>query len=73
VLKNVCAKVSPQLSDDIDDICGLLSISKRRFLEAAMLEAVSKARYIIQREELDEVLVGDDYDLSNAAISDGDA
>lgn len=49
-LKNVCAKVSPELSDEIDQICGLLSISKRRFLEAAMVEAVAKAKRIMDSE-----------------------
>jgi len=49
-LKNVCAKVSIELSDDIDEICGLLSISKRAFLEAAMSEAVTKAKVIMERE-----------------------
>lgn len=49
-LKNVCAKVSPQLADEIDQICGLLDISKRRFLETAFIEAVQKARAIMEAE-----------------------
>jgi len=73
-LKNVCAKVSPQLSGDIDEICGLLNISKRRFLEAAMIDAVAKARLIIQREELEDVLTeleldAEAYDASRALDS----
>lgn len=50
VIKNVCAKVSTQLADEIDNICNLLDISKRRFLEAAMLEAVAKAKAIMDTE-----------------------
>lgn len=49
-LKNVCAKVSPALSEDIDQVCILLGISKRRFLEAAFIDAVGSAREIMQRE-----------------------
>lgn len=55
-LKNVCAKVSQQLSDKIDEVCGLLGISKRRFLEAAFIEAVQKAEAIMEAEGLWEAL-----------------
>ena len=55
-LKNVCAKVIPELADEIDEICGLLDISKRAFIEAAFLEAVSKARSIMKAEGLFEKL-----------------
>jgi hypothetical protein len=76
-LKNVCAKVSIELSDDIDQICGLLSISKRAFLEAAMSEAVSKAKGIMEREGVWESIKEDqdgkptpaDYDASRALDS----
>jgi len=53
-IKNVCAKVSAQLSDDIDQVCGFLHISKRKFLEAAFIEAVDKARRIIEAEGVNE-------------------
>lgn len=56
-IKNVCAKVSVQLSDEIDSICGFLGISKRIFLEAAFIEAVSKAKAIIDAEGVEEHLV----------------
>ena len=49
-LKNVCAKVSVQLSEEIDKVCDLLDISKRRFLEAAFIDAVEKAHAIIDAE-----------------------
>lgn len=58
VVKNVCAKVTVQLSDEIDDVCNLLDISKRRFLEAAMLEAVQKAKAIMDAEGVWEALDG---------------
>lgn len=49
-LKNVCAKVVPQLADKLDEVCGLLSISKRRFIESALIEALKKADDIMQDE-----------------------
>lgn len=54
--KNVCAKVSVQLSDEIDNICGLLNISKRKFIEAAFIEAITKAKAIIDAEGVYEYL-----------------
>lgn len=53
-IKNVCAKVSSELSAEIDEICSLLGVSKRRFLEATFLDAVATAREIMRREGLYE-------------------
>ena len=53
-LKNVCAKVSPDLSDEIDRVSGFLGISKRRFLESAFIDAVETAQEIMRREGLFE-------------------
>ncbi|WP_213105801.1 hypothetical protein [Candidatus Protochlamydia amoebophila] len=53
-VKNVCAKVHPWLSDEIDKVVDLLGISKRRFLEAAFIEAVNKANAIIEAEGVHE-------------------
>lgn len=55
-LKNVCAKVAPQLADQIDEVVGLLGISKRRFLEAAFVEAIQRAHEIMKAEGLWDVL-----------------
>ena len=55
-IKNVCAKVSVQLSNEIDSIVGFLGISKRIFLEAAFIDAVSKAKEIIDTEGVFEAL-----------------
>jgi len=49
-IKNVCAKVSTTLSDEMDSIVALLGISKRVFLEAAFVDAVAKANEIIEVE-----------------------
>lgn len=50
LVKNVCAKVSTELSDELDQVCNLLSISKRRFVEASLIEALNQARFIMNEE-----------------------
>lgn len=57
-LKNVCAKVSVQLADEIDQVCEALNISKRLFLEAAFSEACLRARQVMAAEGVDDVLEG---------------
>lgn len=49
-IKNVCAKVSVDLSDEIDEVVSILGIPKRRFLEAAFIEAIAMARQIMEDE-----------------------
>jgi hypothetical protein len=56
LIKNVCAKVSVRLSDSIDEVCALLGVQKRRFLEAAFMEAVERAHAIIEAEGVYELL-----------------
>ncbi len=56
-IKNVCAKVHESLSDEIDEVVGLLNLSKRAFLEAAFIEAIIKARQVISDEGLEDYLV----------------
>ena len=55
-IKNVCAKVSNRLSDSIDEVCGLLGVQKRRFLEAAFMDAVERAYAIIEAEGVYDLL-----------------
>lgn len=45
--RNICAHCSVQLADEIDNICGLLGLSKRRFIEGALIEAVKLAQAAI--------------------------
>lgn len=47
MLKNVCAKLSVELSDKLDEVCSLLSLSKRRFIESALVEALNQAEFIM--------------------------
>ena len=55
-LKNVCAKVSAELADEIDQICDFLDISKRSFIEGAFIDALRQAREIIDAEGLHDYL-----------------
>ena len=47
-LKNVCAKLSKELSDDIDQTVNFLDIRKRQFIELAIVQALENAKEIIQ-------------------------
>lgn len=49
---NVCAKIPASISQDIDAICNLLSVSKRRFIQETFLEAIDEAWECIRREGL---------------------
>lgn len=46
--RNICAHISPQLYDEIDSLCSALDISKRRFVEAALIDAVKTSSAIVQ-------------------------
>ena len=56
-MKNVCAMVSQELFDDLTSTCALLDISKRIFIEAAIIEALAKTQKIMEAESLDEHLL----------------
>lgn len=47
--KNVCALISVELFDRFTNILSVLEISKRRFIEAAIVEALDKADAIIKQ------------------------
>ena len=42
-LRNVCAKLTPELADRLDKTCNHLGISKRQFIERALIEAMNMA------------------------------
>jgi len=54
-LRNVCAFVSQQLFDEIEGLCNTLSISKRRFVEMALIDLIDKANGIIEEVQPFEV------------------
>mgnify|MGYP007125374754 CR=1 FL=1 len=47
-LKNVCAKLAPELADRLEQTCSLLSISKRRFIESALIHALDEADLVMK-------------------------
>lgn len=46
-LRNICAHISVSLFDEVDQLCSLLEMSKRRFVELALLEAVQRAHQVL--------------------------
>lgn len=49
-MRNVCALISVQLFDRLEQTCGLLDLSKRQFIEASLIEALDRADEIVQNE-----------------------
>ena len=45
--KNMCAHISLPLYDEIENMCSTLDISKRRFVEGALIDAVKRANAIV--------------------------
>lgn len=45
--RNICASISVQLFDQVEGACDMLGISKRRFVEAALIAAVDRASGIV--------------------------
>lgn len=51
--RNVCALISIPLFDRLENTCGFLDISKRQFIEAALIECLDKAESrVSQCEEM---------------------
>lgn len=44
--KNVCAKLPLKMVDDLEGVCGLLDMSKRRFIEMAVSQALERCNKI---------------------------
>jgi len=42
-LRNICAFITPKLFEDIENLCGILDLSKRQFVEMALRDLVEKA------------------------------
>lgn len=43
-LKRVQFETHPDLADELDEVCRLLSVSKREFLESAVVDAIAISR-----------------------------
>lgn len=59
-LVQMCAKVSPELYEAVDNVCQMLDLTKREFIEAAVSEAVQLAEEHISKmgEELRQQRMG---------------
>ena len=49
-MRNVCALIAVELFDELESMCSLLDITKRRFIEAAISEALDRATRIVTDE-----------------------
>lgn len=49
-MRNVCALIDSELFTRLEDACGILSLSKREFIEAALIEGLNQADKIIAEE-----------------------
>ena len=47
-LKNICAAVSVELFGQVNDFCNSFDISKRRFVELALVDALRSASKIVE-------------------------
>lgn len=47
-LRNVCAKLTVELSDRIDQTVSVLGVSKRLFIERALIEAMDQADAMLE-------------------------
>lgn len=56
ITRQICAKVAPELVDQVDNVVSVLHLSKRRFIEAAVVDAVARAEAIMKEEGLYEAL-----------------
>lgn len=53
-IRQMCAKVSVQLHDEVDEICARLDLSKRAFIEAAVIEACQRAQEVMKRTGIND-------------------
>lgn len=53
IVRNMCAKVSSALIDQVDHATAFLGINKRSFIEAAVIDALEKVRQVEEQEGLD--------------------
>ena len=54
-LRNICAFISPELWDQIDEYCRLLELSKRKYVEMALIDLVAKTKAVLDETKALEV------------------
>lgn len=50
-LKNVCAKLSSQLVERMDNTLGILGMTKREFIELALIEALERVDIVLDETD----------------------
>ncbi len=59
-VRQMCAKVSHLVYEDLEQVCQLLDMSKREFIESAVIDALSRAHQVIdQSGVMDQFELGD--------------
>jgi len=53
-LKNLCAYVTPQLANEVEAVCAYLDMTKREFIEQALIAFLNKAKHIMDQQRLTE-------------------
>lgn len=48
-LRNICAFIQPSLFEKIENLCSMLELSKRQFVEMALVDLVAKANSTIDK------------------------
>jgi len=54
--RNICALISPKLFADVEELAGLLSLSKRSIIEMALIDFIDKANALVA--EIDPLAEG---------------
>lgn len=49
-IRNLCAKIPELVCEELDSLCGFLNISKRDFIEAAIIDAIKSANALLSAE-----------------------
>lgn len=50
-MRNICAFITPELFDQVANVCNILSLSKRQVVEMALVDLMQKANKIINDTE----------------------
>jgi hypothetical protein len=56
-MKNVCARLSPELAARLQQTVELLGVTRRRFLEAAIIDALDTADRILESEGVPDLFL----------------
>lgn len=49
ITRNICALISVPLFEEVESLCSLLDLSKREFVEMALIDLVQKTKQVIDK------------------------